>query len=193
MLSGKLFGTNSRSSSPERSPSPTLSFASASSDSDPHPHSHSDAHRLPDAAQQESIGMGPGRTGVKGVIRDQHEAAALHAGRRARELEEVRRRMERTNLGGKTFLEEEAEREKEKEALEGPVRVDMLGLPRTGRFGHLREVGRGGFVSAVEREGRGVWVVVHLYESVSAGWAVSARRECADVSCGAVAGSVLCP
>jgi hypothetical protein len=108
--------------------------------------------------------MGPGRTGVKGVIRDQHEAATLHAERRAREMEAVRRRMERANLGGKTFLEEEAE----KDALDperGEKRTDVLGLPKTGRFGHLREVGRAGFVSAVEREDRGVWVVVHLYES----------------------------
>lgn len=115
--------------------------------------------------------MGPGRTGVKGVIRDQHEAAALHAERRARELKEVRRRMERANLGGKTFLEEEAEKEAAAAAAldHADLRVDVLGLPKAGRFGHLREVGRGGFVSAVEREGRGVWVVVHLYESVSAG------------------------
>ncbi|OJA19060.1 hypothetical protein AZE42_09039 [Rhizopogon vesiculosus] len=159
VLSGKLFGTNSRSSSPERSPSPTLSFASASSDSDSHSHSHNQPN-VPQQ-QQESIGMGPGRTGVKGVIRDQHEAAALHAERRARELEQVRQRMERANLGGKTFLEEEAE----KEALDADLRMDVLGLPKSGRFGHLREVGRKGFVSAVEREGRGVWVVVHLYES----------------------------
>lgn len=156
VLSGKLFGTNSnsRSSSPARSPSPTLSFASASSDSSSH-------HRQPDVAHPESIGMGPGRTGVKGVIRDQHEAATLQAERRAREMEEVRRRMERANLGGKTFLEEEAE----KEAVDPERRTDVLGLPRAGRFGHLREVGRGGFVSAVEMEDRGVWVVVHLYES----------------------------
>lgn len=158
VLSGKLFGTHSPSSSPERSPSPTLSFASTSTSSDAS-HHHT---QQPDVAhQQESIGMGPGRTGVKGVIRDQHEAAALQASRRAREMEEVRRRMERANLGGKTFLEEEAE----KEALDPERRTDILGLPKTGRFGHLREVGRGGFVSAVEREDRGVWVVVHLYES----------------------------
>lgn len=158
VLSGKLFGTNSRSSSPERSPSPALSFVSASSDSSYR------RTQQPDVVQQESIGMGPGRTGVKGVIRDQHEAATLQAERRAREMEEVRRRMERANLGGKTFLEEEAE----KEALDperGEKRTDVLGLPKAGRFGHLREVGRGGFVSAVEREDRGVWVVVHLYES----------------------------
>lgn len=158
MLSGKLFGTNSRSSSPERSPSPTLSFASASSDSSYR------RTQQPDVAQQESIGMGPGRTGVKGVIRDQHEAATLQAERRAREMEEVRKRMERANLGGKTFLEEEAEKEA-LDAERAEKRTDMLGLPKTGRFGHLREVGREGFVSAVEREDRGVWVVVHLYES----------------------------
>jgi len=159
VLSGKLFGTNSRSSSPERSPSPTLSFASASSDSE-------SSYNQPDVAQQESIGLGPGRTGVKGVIRDQHEAATLQAERRAREMEQVRKRIERANLGGKTFLEEEAE--KEVLDAEREQRIDMLGLPKAGRFGHLREVGRGGFVSAVEREGRGGGVVVHLYESVSA-------------------------
>ncbi|EIN06299.1 thioredoxin-like protein, partial [Punctularia strigosozonata HHB-11173 SS5] len=35
---------------------------------------------------------------------------------------------------------------------------------RKGRFGHLREVGVGGFVPAVEQEERGTWVVVHLYD-----------------------------
>jgi len=127
---------------------------------------------------RESIGMGPGRTGVKGVIRDQHEAQAIQAAKREREIEVLRKRMERGNLGGKTFLEEE----QEKRALEGwqeagggggiedtgpprPVRRDVLGRPKEGPFGHLREVGRAGFVAAVEREERGVWVVVHLYES----------------------------
>lgn len=113
--------------------------------------------------------MGPGRTGVKGVIRDQHEAHAIQAAKREKEMEALRKRMERGNLGGKTFLEEE----REKRALEGEledfglgVRRDMLGRPKEGRFGHLREVGRGGFVAAVEREERGVWVVIHLYEPV---------------------------
>jgi hypothetical protein len=74
------------------------------------PHSHSDeSHQQQQQyQQQELIRMGPGRTGVKGVIRDSHEAAALKASRRAREMEEVRRRMERAHLGGKTFLEDEA-------------------------------------------------------------------------------------
>lgn len=120
--------------------------------------------------------MGPGRTGVKGVIRDQHEAQTIQAARREMKIEASRRRMEHGNLGGKTFLEEE----RAKLALEGweegdveehltwRMRRDVLGRPKEGPFGHLREVGRAGFVSAVEREERGVWVVIHLYESV--GW-----------------------
>ena len=118
--------------------------------------------------------MAPGRTGVKGVIRDQHEAQSIQAAKREREIEALRRRMERGNLGGKTFLEEE----REKHALEGwegpndedelgrRLRRDVLGRPKGGPFGHLREVGRAGFVGAVESEERGVWVVIHLYESV---------------------------
>ncbi|KAF9229771.1 hypothetical protein BS17DRAFT_792615 [Gyrodon lividus] len=173
VLSGKLFGTDSRSSSPERSPSPSLSFASADSfgSGDEKPRRHD---KSADAdAVHESIGMGPGRTGVKGVIRDQHEAQAIQAAKREKEIEALRKRMEQGNLGGKTFLEEE----REKRALEGwegrdleddlerTVLRDVLGRPKEGRFGHLREVGRAGFVAAVEREERGVWVVIHLYES----------------------------
>ncbi|KAF8446380.1 thioredoxin-like protein, partial [Boletus edulis BED1] len=160
VLSGKLFGTNS-GSSPERTPSPTFSFTSTDSLDDEKPTSNTDA-------PYESIGMGPGRTGVKGVLRDQHEAQTIQAAKREREIEVLRRRMERGNLGGKTFLEEE----REKRALEGErereadgLRRDVLGRSKGGPFGHLREVGRAGFVAAVEGEERGVWVVIHLYES----------------------------
>ncbi|KAG6371547.1 hypothetical protein JVT61DRAFT_9253 [Boletus reticuloceps] len=106
VLSGKLFGTNS-GSSPERTPSPTFSFTSTDSLGDEKP-------TLDVDAPYESIGMGPGRTGVKGVLRDQHEAQAIQAAKREREIEVLRRRMARGNLGGKTFLEEE----REKQALE---------------------------------------------------------------------------
>ena len=54
--------------------------------------------------------MGPGRTGVKGVIRDRDEAAELVREKRAREAEEMRAKMEAASLGGKTFLEEEREK-----------------------------------------------------------------------------------
>jgi len=98
--------------------------------------------------------MGPGRTGVKGVIRDRNEAEARERSRKAEELAELAARMERANLGGKTFLEERDER------------VTLEGRQR-GLFGHLREVGLSGFVPAVE-EDRNVWVVVHIYDPVSA-------------------------
>jgi hypothetical protein len=97
--------------------------------------------------------MGPGRTGVKGVIRDRNEAAARERSRKAEELAELAARMERANLGGKTFLEE----------LDDPI----LERRQRGRFGHLREVGLSGFVPAVE-EDQNVWVVVHIYDPVSA-------------------------
>ncbi|KAF8546992.1 thioredoxin-like protein [Imleria badia] len=169
VLSGKLFGTDTRASSPERTPSPTLSFESTDAlDNTKHRRDGPD----PDPVY-ESIGMGPGRTGVKGVIRDRHEAQTIQAAKREKEIEALRKRMERGNLGGKTFLEEEEEKRASERWEEGDVeddlawrvRRDILGRPKEGPFGHLREVGRAGFVAAVEREERGVWVVVHLYES----------------------------
>jgi hypothetical protein len=98
--------------------------------------------------------MGPGRTGVKGVIRDRNEAAARERSKKAGELAELAARMNRANLGGKTFLEERDE----------PITLERQ---QRGRFGHLREVGLKGFVPAVEEEDQNVWVVVHIYDPVS--------------------------
>lgn len=116
--------------------------------------------------------MGPGRTGVKGVIRDRDEAEGLGRQKRNIEIEEMRRKMEKSNLGGKTFLEEEREKglgEKVDDivAKEREERRDVFGRPREGKFGHLREVDVHNYLNAVEKEDRGIWVVVHLYESVS--------------------------
>ena len=125
-----------------------------------HGHGHGHASGPP---QTESIGMGPGRTGVKGVIRDRNEATSLERARRAKAVDEMNRRMEKASSGGKTFLEDS----EEDEAM-GSERRQRLALEATRkirRFGHLREVGVDGFVSGVEEE-RGVWVVVHLYEPV---------------------------
>ncbi|EGN94220.1 hypothetical protein SERLA73DRAFT_155948 [Serpula lacrymans var. lacrymans S7.3] len=173
VLSGKLFNPDgSRSSSPERSPSPDHGWHD-----DENPDDDSDGERSKQIDQilnsnngngNEPIGMGPGRTGVKGVIRDRFEADALLAARRARAMREVNRRMEKASLGGRTYLEEEQERAWEKRVQEGESdddKRDVLGRRREGRFGHLREVGKAGFVPAVEKEERGVWVVIHLYES----------------------------
>lgn len=184
MLSGEFFNGPERSSSPARSLSPDAGWHDDELSAEAQKHAEKgldydsdderrDAFRAAQQKQRESIGMGPGRTGVKGVIRDRDEAEGMEREKRAREVDEVRLRMERSNLGGRTFLEEEREkvgkvdelvmREREKTAEE---REDMFGRKKDGRFGHLREVGVKGFVSAVEKEDRGVWVVVHLYEPV---------------------------
>jgi hypothetical protein len=85
--------------------------------------------------------------------------------------------MEASNLGGKTFLEEEREKivqgEKADDLVRGEIektqqgKRDMFWKKREGLFGHLREVGLKGFVAAVEKEEKGIWVFVHLYDSVS--------------------------
>jgi hypothetical protein len=124
---------------------------------------------------RESIGMRPGRTGVKGVLRDRREHIDLEKEKRGWKVKEMNERMERMNLGGMTFSEEQAFDEQQKE--EGERRT-VQGVDwaerrrtkmemRTGRFGHLREVGVSNFVGAIEDEAPGVWVVVHIYDRVS--------------------------
>ncbi|KAF4615235.1 hypothetical protein D9613_002638 [Agrocybe pediades] len=188
VLSGELFNGPERSSSPTRSPSPDedhgwhddeLNAEAAKYDEKGLDYdldtARRDAYRFQQQkeGQTESIGMGPGRTGVKGVIRDRDEANELLREKRAREAEELRLKMEASSLGGKTFLEEEREKAARGEKADDLVaremakaqeRRDVFGQKREGRFGHLREVGVKGFVSAVEKEERGVWVVVHLYD-----------------------------
>ncbi|RDB21020.1 Phosducin-like protein [Hypsizygus marmoreus] len=184
VLSGELFNGSGRSSSPERSPSPDTGWhddeispeakrrleQGYDYDSD---EERRDARKAQES-QVESIGMGPGRTGVKGVIRDRNESEKLNREKREREMDVMQKRMEKSHLGGKTFLEEEREKGadekvdeiilREREAAEDR-RQDVFGRAREGRFGHLREVGVKGFLPAVENEDRGVWVIVHLYHS----------------------------
>ena len=149
VLSGELFKAQNRSSSPARS----LSSGSDDSGSDHDKLWRNQAGEVnAQAPQASSIGMGPGRTGVKGVIRDRDEAAARERSKKADELANLAARMERANLGGKTFLEDQTE-------------LAAFEWRQQGRFGHLREVGLKGFVPAVE-EGQNVWVVVHIYDPV---------------------------
>ena len=189
-MSGELFNRTSRPSSPTRSASPDHDHDEGEElvseeqkkyrergldyDSDTE---RRDSMQAQQKAQSESIGMGPGRTGVKGVIRDRDEAAEIRREKKAKEVEEMRKKMEASSLGGKTFLEDERER-----AAKGEKKVDVLvmkelekeeskrnvsGRKRGGKFGHLREVGLKGFLGAVENEDKSVWVIVHLYDSVS--------------------------
>lgn len=189
VLSGELFNGTERSSSPIRSESSDdagwhddelelspeeQKYKDMGYDSDTARKQVLKAHQ--DAAvQNESIGMGPGRTGVKGVIRDRDEAAGMERERKAKGVQDLREKMEAANLGGKTYLEEERDKAARGEdqfdelifkELERDVsKRDVFGAPRP-RFGYLREVGVKQFVKAVEQEERGVWVVVHIYDSV---------------------------
>ncbi|KAG6862081.1 hypothetical protein C0995_007211 [Termitomyces sp. Mi166 len=182
VLSGELFNGPERSSSPSRSPSPDAGWhdhelseeAKRREEQGLDYDSDEERRNLQQAREDygESIGMGPGRTGVKGVIRDRDESERLSREKKDREFEEMQKRMEKSNLGGKTFLEEEREKEwdekvdeivfKERNAAE--QKTDIFGRIREGRFGHLREVGAKGFLNGIENEERGIWVVVHLYE-----------------------------
>lgn len=183
-LSGVLFETAGPASRPHspisRTPSPNTDdelFGDLSHEGSPAPEED-----LP----TESIGMGPGRTGVKGVIRDRDEAWERERQREAAEMREMRRKMEKAAITGKTYFEEEEERHRQgaKEEFgradsddDGRYHARQKGLtmqfPGTGDggsqntlYGHLREVGAGGFVQAIEQVDRSVWVVVHLYHPV---------------------------
>jgi len=136
---------------------------------------HSDKeHRQAREEYGESIGMVSGRTGVKGVIRDRNESEKINREKMIHEVERIRREMEKSSLGGKTFLEEERGKGLDEEVDEivlrermndaEELRKDIFGRPREGRFGHLREVGAKGFLNGVEKEERSIWVVVHLYD-----------------------------
>ncbi|KAG7448459.1 thioredoxin-like protein [Guyanagaster necrorhizus] len=164
VLSGELFNGTSRSSSPIRTPSPSSDKGWHDDEID------SSNATVPPEPQQDSIGMGPGRTGVKGVIRDCHEAETLERQRQAKEMAELRTRMEKSSLGGKSYLEEEREKADRGDENVDPLvrnereRRDFFGMVRQGKFGHLREVGVRTFVQAVEKEDKAAWVIVHLYE-----------------------------
>ena len=122
--------------------------------------------------------MGPGRTGVKGVIRDRAEAEGLARAKRADETAALNRAMEKASLGGKTWAEEEKERLAELARQEARSGAGTFKAAGKGRFGHLREVGVRSYVQAVE-EDRSVWVVVHIYDSVCVCGAVSCPHFCA--------------
>ena len=194
VLSGKLFNTTSASPSPSRSQSPSSihrradyqwpeinsDFESSeekglvdSNDDQDVLDELEDTSNYPKVSKttnvvRESIGMGPGRTGVKGVIRDRKEMNTIERERQRVKLKETNERMERMNLGGMTYLEEKAfdeAKEAEDDNSWEERRKTRMEF-RSGKFGHLREIGVSNFVGAIENEAPNVWVVVHLYDRV---------------------------
>ncbi|EJT99763.1 hypothetical protein DACRYDRAFT_117929 [Dacryopinax primogenitus] len=155
ILTGDIFG-DSGPRSPPRTPS-TLSPAS----------SRSPSPALPPNPNASSVQVGqgvPGRTGVKGVIRDAREASMIERGRKSLEAREKQKEWEEKGRGALSWREEEEFRAGGRKL----VRIGGGGEAEKGgegrkRFGHLREVGVEGFVDAVEE--RDAWVVVHIYDS----------------------------
>jgi len=203
VLSGALFSNagdtaspprspgSSRAGSPSRADTDAVLFAPGGDDSEEeyggtHVPSSSKAKKAEEA--HESIGLGPGRTGVKGVIRDRNEARERDSERKAKENEEVTERLKRMDLSARTYFDDAEEEERRLKAmgLEKPKRegdawksLESWKKKRTldfrsgekrggGGYGHLREVGASGYVDAVENVPPGVWVVVHIYDAVSA-------------------------
>lgn len=167
ILSG-AFGTQSRSSSPARSASsgsrsPKSKWPGEDYEKDDIVDDIQDEN--PAEAPHESIGMGPGRTGVKGVIRDRAEALATERAKKSAEISALNRQMEKASLaaGGRTWDEDEADR-RAREGLE-PISGTLGGASRSGakKYGYLREVGAGNYVSAVEDNN--ARVIVHIYDS----------------------------
>ncbi|KDQ50459.1 hypothetical protein JAAARDRAFT_42123 [Jaapia argillacea MUCL 33604] len=175
VLSGKLFQPSSRSSSPIRAPSPSSSWPTLnlSDDEDDDGKDYdSDKERskaidriLSSSSNTGNTGVGvQGRTGVKGVIRDKIESDQATKSVKAREIDELNKKMEKAALSAKTYREEDEERMWEKVMLDGDFPGVTFGEPgKKGRFGHLREVGARGYLPAIEQESRAVWVVIHIY------------------------------
>ena len=73
------------------------------------------------------------------------------------------------NLDGKTFLEEEQDRQyrdQREEDIRWCMWWNVLEWPKQGWSGHLREVSKAGFITAVECKAHGVWMVIYLYELI---------------------------
>lgn len=149
--------------------------------------------------------MGPGRTGVKGVIRDRAEARARENSRRAQEIALLNAKLEKSAITARTFKEDEEAKRKEAEKEEDEAAEEKDAKERYRRrrwrelkeratggsagFGHLREIGVNGFVEAVENERPQTWVVVHIYELVSFRCLASAMKRVCDYWLG---GSSVC-
>ena len=160
-LSGALFKDNYRP--PERSGTPEPESDDSTSDSDDDsPLQRGGGDSTTGLIEQDEIHAKGAQTGIKGVLNDKKAHNRSTATRERGERRKLKEGMEKMSIVGNTWSEEEALREKEgDEGLEEwrKARIEEM-KARKG----LREVGKEGFVSAVEKSG---WVVVLIYEPVS--------------------------
>ncbi|KAG8897257.1 hypothetical protein FRB99_008279 [Tulasnella sp. 403] len=176
VLSGNIFGGKGdespprpgspaeRSSPPSRPTSPSQPQTTYVNDS-----VH---HRPATPPPNESIGLGPGRTGVKGVIRDRDEAVERELEKARAEKEATVQQQKKQDFSAKSYFQEldqgkENDQKREGDAWQGVEewrerRLEELKATAAGAkalaygtpgavFGHLREVGVGGFVEAVDK------------------------------------------
>jgi hypothetical protein len=161
-LSGALFKDNYRP--PERSGTPETSDSGSEPDSEDYQNEQIAGESQTALIEEDEIHAKGAQTGIKGVLNDKKAHTRSTQSKEKREREGLKERMEKMSIVANTWKEEEDMRAKKKEQ-EGGIEEWRKGRieEMKARKG-LREVGKEGFVSAVEREG---WVVVLIYEPVS--------------------------
>jgi hypothetical protein len=163
-VSGKLFQPAERSRTPTHSDDVgDLSGSESDSEDDQHGQgpSESSSALIPESDEIHQKGA---QTGIKGVLNDKKAHTRQNDQRRKEGEKELRKGMERVAIVGNTWKEEEELRSKEGGGEVEEWRRKRLAEMKGGGGRGLREVGREGFVGAVEKEG---WVVVLIYEPVS--------------------------
>jgi len=163
-LSGALFQPRERSGTPTRSDDGSDDSVSED-ESSPQPQgTESSTALIPEYDETHAKGA---QTGIKGVLNDKKAHTRSSNARQQEEQRDLKGRMEKMALVGNTWREEEEIRAREKNEEEDGDGIDdwrkkRMDEMKLGRG--LREVGKEGFVSAVEKAG---WVVVLIYEPVS--------------------------
>jgi hypothetical protein len=159
-LSGALFQPRERSGTPTRSDDGSESGSEVDNDTPPSGGggaTESSTALIPGYDEAHSKGA---QTGIKGVINDKKAHTRSTTAKHRDEQRELKDRMENMAIVGNTWKEEEEIRARE-DGIDDwrKKRMDEMKLGRG-----LREVGKEGFVGAVEKAG---WVVVLIYEPVS--------------------------
>jgi hypothetical protein len=161
-LSGALSKDNYRP--PERSGTPEASDSGSEPDSEDYHHNHPAGESQTALIEEDEIHAKGAQTGIKGVLNDKKAHTRSTQSKEKEERRGLKERMEKMSIVGNTWKEEEDMRAKEKDQEGGIEKWRKGRIEEMKARKGLREVGKEGFVSAVEREG---WVCVLIYEPVS--------------------------
>jgi hypothetical protein len=161
-LSGALFKDNYRP--PERSGTPEPSDSGSEPDSEDYQNDRTVGDSQTALIEEDEIHAKGAQTGIKGVLNDKKAHTRTTQSKEKEERRGLKERMEKMSIVGNTWKEEEDLRAKEKDQEGGIEKWRKGRIEEMKARKGLREVGKEGFVSAVEREG---WVCVLIYEPVS--------------------------